>query len=129
VKSLSEQFAVVLRVYPDATLTADSGVHRVVLPRIRLPSGWSQEATHVRFVVPNGYPYAAPDCFWADATLRLANGALPQNAQIGGNLTPGQTDATLLWFSWHIQASAWVPTRSDLMTYVHVIRRRFEEKV
>jgi hypothetical protein len=125
-KPLHEQFASVARAYEGATLIdMGCGIHQIRIPRLALPTGWSAGTTEIRFVVPNGYPYAAPDCFWADATLRLKNGALPQNAHIG-NTMPGQPDSNTLWFSWHLQMP-WNPSICDLMTYVNVIRRRFEE--
>ena len=124
-KSIEEQFAQISEAFPGATLTPVNGLQLVVIPRVLLPKGWSQAITHIRFVIPNGYPYAAPDCFWADSTLRLAQGQIPQNAQVG-NLTPGQPDPNTIWFSWHVQA-AWNAATCDLMTYVKVIRTRFEE--
>jgi len=124
-KTIDEQFAQVQRAFPEATLTAmGGGVSLVRIPGVALPDGWSQPATEVLFVVPNGYPNAAPDCFWADPSLRLCNGALPQNAQIG-QANSGQPDPNKLWFSWHLQV-AWNPMQSNLMTYINVIRRRFE---
>lgn len=91
------------------------------LPTIPLPDGWSKPHTEVAFVVPQGYPFAKPDCFWADLDLRLANGNLPQNAQLN-NPIPGLPDP-LLWFSWHVEP--WNPNRDDLLTWLTVIKRRF----
>ncbi|MDQ7995274.1 MAG: E2/UBC family protein [Luteibacter sp.] len=125
-KSLQQEFDEVLLVYPGAQLQANAdGSHLVMLPSVALPPGWSQPSTHVRFVVPVGYPYAAPDCFWADQSLRLATGMLPQNSA-NGNPSPGQPDPATLWFSWHLNATLWTPGASDLMTYVRVIKKRFE---
>jgi hypothetical protein len=125
-KSLPVQFDLVRSVFPDATMApAEGSMHLITLPQVELPSGWSQSHSHVKFVVPNGYPYAAPDCFWADMTLRLADGTMPKNAQVG-NVMPGQPDTQTLWFSWHVN-SAWKPS-CDLMTYIKIIRMRFEER-
>jgi Prokaryotic E2 family E len=123
-KSIHEQFAEITKAFPGATLTPVNGLHLVVIPNVPLPRGWSQPTTHIRFVIPNGYPYAAPDCFWADHALRLDRGQIPQNAQVG-NLMPGQPDPNTLWFSWHVNAS-WNPATCELITYVKVIRSRFE---
>ena len=125
-KSVAEQFASITEAFPGATITHVNGFQLVIIPRIMLPKGWSAFETHIRFVIPNGYPYAAPDCFWADQSLRLENGQMPQNAQIG-NLMPGQPDAQTLWFSWHVTNGAWNAATCDLMTYVRIIRSRFEE--
>lgn len=124
-KSVQEQFDGVKQVFGGASLTpTGGGAHVVRIPDVSLPDGWSQTSTEIRFVVPNGYPYAAPDCFWADVKLRLRNGGMPINAQVGQTV-PGQPDANTLWFSWHVN-SAWNPSTCDLMTYVRIIRKRFE---
>lgn len=124
-KSVQEQFASIVASFPGATMTHANGLHLVIIPRVALPKGWSAPETHIRFVVPHGYPYAAPDCFWADLSLRLEGQQMPQNAQIGA-LMPGQTDTQVLWFSWHVN-TAWNAATCDLMTYVKIIRSRFEE--
>lgn len=125
-KSVQQEFAEVALAFPGAQLLASSdGTQLVIVPAIRLPTGWSQQSTHVRFVVPAGYPYAAPDCFWADPNLRLGSGAMPQNTQLG-NPTPSQPDPSMLWFSWHLAGGSWNPGVSDLMTYIQVIKKRFE---
>lgn len=124
-KTVNEQFADVSRAFSGATLTpVGNGMHLVRIPKVPLPDGWSQSSTEIRFVVPNGYPYAAPDCFWADSSLRLRNGSMPQNTRVG-QIMPGQSDAQTLWFSWHVNGT-WNPSICDLMTYMKVIRRRFE---
>jgi Prokaryotic E2 family E len=125
-KPLSDQFFDLCNAFPAATMTAADGGHLIRIVGVKLPDGWSQSETEIRFVVPNGYPYAAPDCFWADHGLRLANGAIPLNAQLG-TLMPGQNDPNTLWFSWHVN-NAWKPGFCDLLTYVKIIRNRFEER-
>lgn len=125
-KSLQEQFDELKQQFAGATLVPSEGLHLIKIPDLKLPSGWSQSSSDVRFVVPNGYPYAPPDCFWADGNLRLPSGQMPQNAQIG-NVVPGQPENGLLWFSWHVQ-QAWKPGVCNLLTYVKIIRNRFEER-
>ncbi len=94
----------------------DGSVH-VVLESVRLPPGWSQANSRIAFVLPVGYPAAQPDCFFAGESLRLASGALPQNAgmqQLG--------NATWLWFSWHL--TSWTPGRDNAVTFAHFIESR-----
>ena len=124
-KTLEVQFADVLSAYPGATITpCVNGTQVVAIPGMVLPEGWSQASTGVSFAVPNGYPYAAPDCFWADTGLRLRAGTPPQNT--GANAgQPGLPPTQTLWFSWHLNGN-WNPSTCDLMTYVRVIRKRFE---
>ena len=124
-KSVADQFKAISAAFPGATLSSSAGCQLVVIPTMDLPAGWNQTRTHVRFVVPAGYPYAAPDCFWTDPGLRLAGGKLPQNT-IVGHLMAGQPDANTLWFSWHVQNGLWNAAKSDLKTYVAIICRRFE---
>ena len=99
-----------------------SGAGLVTVPGIRLPEGWSKQETAVHFVVPPGYPYATLDCFWADAQLRLANGALP--ASSGPQALP-HLGTPALWFSWHL--SAWRPSHDSLTTYARFTSRRFQD--
>lgn len=125
-KSLQEQFDQLKEQFSEVTLTPSEGVHLIKVPGLKLPLGWSHQTTDVRFVVPTGYPYAPPDCFWVDGNLRLQDGQMPQNAQMG-NVVPGQSEQGLLWFSWHVQ-QAWNPGTCNLLTYLKVIRNRFEER-
>lgn len=99
-----------------------NGTFLVTIPDVALPAGWNNASTMVKFVVPVGYPLAKPDCFWVDASLRLANGASPQNT--GPNPIPG-SPGPQLWFSWHV--GPWSPSRDTLLTYVRVIQNRFKE--
>lgn len=91
----------------------------VTVPEVRLPPGWSQQTTAIDFIIPVGYPAARPDCFYADANLRLASGGMP--ASSGANQLP-HLGQQRLWFSWHV--SSWQPGRDDLLTYVGVIQNR-----
>ncbi len=99
-----------------------SGAVLVELKKIALPEGWSKKETDIRFIIPVGYPFAAPDCFWADQDLRLAGQGQPQatgSQQIPEANEPG------LWFSWHVQG--WNPNRSNLVTYAKVIEQRLND--
>lgn len=117
---LDAQLERLQQAYPGSTArTLSDGMVLVTVPSIRLPGGWNQSHTAISFLVPVGYPMAKPDCFYADAGLRLANGNLPMNA------APQQvphTSETRIWFSWHL--ATWHPTRDSLQTYVGVIRDR-----
>jgi hypothetical protein len=101
-----------------------SGAALVTIPNVVLPDGWSKPRTTVRFLAPVGYPHSKPDCFWADADLRLANGALPTAANTS-NPIPEATNEPGLWFSWHV--GQWNPSRDTLMTFYKVIQDRFRK--
>lgn len=100
-----------------------SGAGLVTVPGVRLPEGWSKPETSVRFVVSPGYPFAALDCFWADADLRLANGQVPQNANI---MAVGELAEQGLWFSWHL-AHGWDPNRDTLSSWMNTVTDRFRK--
>lgn len=100
-----------------------SGATLIMIPNVSLPSGWNATVTSIRFLAPVGYPFAAPDCFWADATLRLKSGTgMPQ----ASNVQPiPETNENGLWFSWHV--STWNPNRDSLITYFNIIKTRLSK--
>jgi len=112
--------------YPDLEVEElPSGAALVTIPHFGLPAGWNATSTRVRFLVPVGYPGPFPDCFWAGAGLRLANGQMP-NASDDPRPIP-ETSLTGLWFSWHVVDAQknWNPNRDDLATFVGIIAERF----
>jgi len=107
--------------FPQARLLQVNGSGALVtLPTVDLPAGWNKESTSVRFLAPQGYPFAKPDCFWADGDLRLASGAIP-HASNTSNPIPGDPTGGL-WFSWH--TDHWNASRDDLLTWLASIRER-----
>jgi len=107
--------------HPAAGLLAQpDGTLIVEVPGIVLPAGWSLPSTTVQWVVSPGYPAAQPDCFFADAELRLATGAMPVNS--GLQEIQGRQ---LVWFSWHVQG--WRPGRDDLLSYLRFIESRLAD--
>jgi len=109
--------------YPNVlTQPLASGAILVILPKVNLPSGWNKAQSDIKFLAPVGYPFATPDCFWAEQDLRLENGALPQ----ASNTTPiPETNDLHLWFSWHVQN--WNANRDNLLSYIGVINNRLLE--
>lgn len=108
--------------YPAASAEArPDGTILIVVPEVPLPPGWNQGATVVRFLVPVGYPAAKPDCFFADGSLRLANGSMPSGANV--QIPPGAGE-TCVWFSWHL--ATWNPAQDTLLTYLRVASERFK---
>jgi hypothetical protein len=101
------------------------GSRVISIPQVNLPAGWNKQQTAVHLIAPQGYPFAQPDCFWADQDLRLSTGAVPQNAALT-NPVPG-LGLPSLWFSWHLQS--WNAARDDLMTWLTVVRQRLAQPV
>jgi hypothetical protein len=120
---LEQQFEVLRTTHGNSELhRLPDGSHLILVPKWALPPGWSKSVVDVRFVAPVGYPMARPDCFWADADLRLANGNVPQAT--GNNALP-HVAGQFLWFSWHV--ASWNPNSDNLLTYLHVIKRRLHD--
>lgn len=120
---LQRQFETLAARWKGATLSGNGdGSHAITVPDLSLPPGWNRSSVGVAFVVPVGYPLAAPDCFWSEPGLALDHGGPPQNTghNAGAGIPPGW-----LWFSWH--PGYWDANGSNLETYLNVIRRRFAE--
>ena len=116
------EFAALAAKHAGATIQDIGGGSQVIfIPIFPLPKGWNKQATAIHFVVPAGYPYAQPDCFYADLNLRLADGRMPQNT---GQNPATAALASTLWFSWHLQRP-WKPGRDTLFTWLNVIANRF----
>jgi hypothetical protein len=107
-------------VYSGSELTSlPDGTSLMKVPSVVLPDGWNQKTTTIWFLVPVGFPLSRPDCFWADADLRLASGAMPMNANLTALPLRGENRT---WFSWHLQQ--WNPVTDGLLSYVRVIQDR-----
>lgn len=117
---VEQQMAVVVGTRPGATLQRFTDGTSVVSYEADLPSGWNKPATQVSFVLPVPFPAAQPDCFFVDADLRLANGAMPVNSGI-----QPLNGVPLVWFSWHV--STWTPSRDNIATYIRFVERRLND--
>ena len=110
--------------YTGAALTpVGNGSYLVKLEGFVLPNGWKPKITNVYFLIPAGYPVARPDTFWTEADLFLKSGNPPMNT--GNTQQPG-VPAGLKWFSWH--PGSWNANRDNLLTWVEMVRRRFEDR-
>ncbi len=100
-----------------------TGGHLVIIKDVPIKNGWDRSVVEVLFLTSPGYPAAKPDCFWVSPQLRLASGALPQNAK-DGNPIPGDPNPSrpLTWFSWHLQT--WDPNSDKLVTFYSAIMKR-----
>lgn len=120
------QIEAVTALFPGSALEhMPDGTWLVELPCVGLdPELWNQSETSVRFLLPVGYPVARPDCFYADAMLRLRNGGMPQAS--GLQVLPNK-GGSYLWFSWHLDQ--WSPARDTILTFVRVILTRLRQGI
>ena len=100
--------------------TTSDGQRVLVVPDVPLPVGWNKESVTIRLLVPVGFPHVKPDCFYADADLRLRNGSEPANGNVQAVF-----GAQYRWFSWHL--TGWDPTTGTLDQYVRFCQARLKE--
>lgn len=111
--------------YLSATLTnLPSGAALISVPSCGLPTGWPVQEVTLRFIAPNGYPMAAPDCFWVEPNLSLASGALPKSSNINNKIP--ETDIAGHWFSWHVGQGHWSANQHDLITWINLCLKRLQ---
>jgi hypothetical protein len=119
---IDQQLNRVKKEFPAASVQArGDGSSTIVIPDVPLPAGWNKDHTTVMFLIPVGYPAAKPDCFWADADLKLRTGAPPKSSGLQGPPWGGEPK---LWFSWHIEP--WNPNRDSLLTFLRAIQDRLQ---
>lgn len=105
------------------TTVLRSGAVLIEIASHLLPAGWSKARTSIRFLAPQGFPQAAPDCFWADGDLCLQGGREPQNSNTSEAIP--EHGGKGRWFSWHL-TSAWNPNRDTLSTWMNSINDRLK---
>jgi hypothetical protein len=106
--------------YSQAQLREADGQRALLVTGVPLPSGWNLSETAIAFLIPVGFPHAAPDCFFADADLRLASGAEPANSAMQPLL-----GSQYRWFSWH--PVGWRPESGSLASYLRFCEARLRE--
>jgi hypothetical protein len=110
---------------PEATLiNLPSGAGLVTIPHQPLPAGWSVAEATLRFIAPNGYAVAAPDCLWVEPNLTLNGGGLPKNSQVQNQIP--ETQIVAHWFSWHVAQGTWCANRHDLLAWYGLCRDRLD---
>ncbi len=118
---LTLQLAELHRRYPDARFeTTPDGQRVLLVPDVPTSPLWNMPTVTIRVVLPAGYPHVTLDCFYTEATLRLAFGGEPGNSSLQA-VFGGQYRC----FSWHIPS--WDPNTGTLDRYVRVCEARFRE--
>ena len=111
--------------YPNATLTPLSNeVALVTVPKCLLGARWSAQEATIYFLAPNGYPVAAPDCFWVEPKLSLDDQVIPKNSKCNQQIP--ETGIVAHWFSWHVTNGHWLPNQHDLLTWLGMCLARLQ---
>jgi hypothetical protein len=111
--------------YPGATLTPLPGeTEMITVPECSLEPGWPVQKITVRFLAPNGYPVACPDCFWVEPKLILNGHGVPKSSTVD-SLIPG-TEIKAHWFSWHVTGGRWCSNLHDLLTWLSICFKRLQ---
>ncbi|HYD78943.1 MAG TPA: E2/UBC family protein [Paucimonas sp.] len=122
---LEQQLNALQAEFPTARLEQAGGSCYVVVPDFLLPEGFTPNRVSLLFILPNGFPMAAPDMFWVEPCVSLADGREPEGAsQHEQHL--GQTWQRFSWHYTHGQA-AWRIGHSSLTTHVQFCRTRFTQ--
>ncbi len=122
---LDAHFARLKARQPNATLIEiPSSAVLIEISAFPLCAGWSAGEVTLRMVAPNGYPVAAPDCFWVEPNLTFGNRQMPKNSQI--NNTIPDTKITNHWFSWHVEQGRWSANTHDLLTWYGLCEKRLQ---
>jgi hypothetical protein len=90
----------------------------LVIFNFPLPTGYESNETDLLILLPGGFPDAAPDMWWCDPRVRLANGTDPVSTNIGEQIGKRSWQR----FSRHFTAVRWQPGRSGVESYVTLIR-------
>lgn len=90
----------------------------LVIKDFPLPPGYQIARTNLLILLPGGFPVTAPDMWWCDPWVKLANGTDPVNANVS-ELIGGR-----MWqrFSRHFGAGPWVAGRSGVESYITLIK-------
>lgn len=105
-----------------ALLALPKAAWLITVPNEPLPPGWSATEVTLRFIAPNGYAVAAPDCFWVEPALTLNGGTVPKNSQRKHQIP--DTELSAHWFSWHVENGKWSANRHDLLAWYGICQKR-----
>lgn len=90
----------------------------VVLPDFRLPSGYDRGESDLLIRLGPGYPDTAPDMWWFDPAIRLADGRTIQATEVV------ESHLGRHWQRWsrHFSAGQWRSGLDGLESYIALIR-------
>ena len=107
------------------SITVESGMTCVVLPKWPLPPGFDQNSADLLIRLSPGYPDIAPDMWWFFPAVHLSNGQeLPQTNVFEGYL--GRR-----WQRWsrHLGSGQWKSGVDGVESFLALIRQHLERSV
>ena len=110
-----------------ATLQHGANYDWVMIPDFVLPEGWNQKQTKLVFIIPPTYPHTAPDNFYVETGLRLANGNQQAAYSEGGGVPLGGTWGCFSWHPEKWQASDKIEEGDNLLTFMKSVNIRLRE--
>lgn len=122
---LLQQLEAVQTVFPGARLCEEGGTRYLLVEHFPVPAHFARTDVTMLIIVPNGFPMAAPDMFWVDPHLRLADGREPE----GGGVYEGHLGRMWQRFSWHYTQgqAAWRVGHSSLLTHLQFCQSRLAQ--
>lgn len=106
-------------------LTAEGQVTCVVVPDWQLPGGYDREASDLLLRLMPGYPDVAPDMWWFDPGIRLANGGVAPATELTETYVGRQ------WQRWsrHFTPGQWQSGIDGLESFFALIKGELERCV
>jgi hypothetical protein len=111
--------------HPSAVLEEMPSGAALITLDFEAPAGWSSAKIVLRFIMPNGYPIAAPDGFWVAPALTVNGTRQPRNTETNPQIP--ETKISAQRFSWHIENGHCSANKDDLFTWLRSCRERLEK--
>ena len=105
--------------HPAHSVLEDAGMICVLIPNWRVPQGYQQDQTDLLLRLSPGYPDVAPDMWWCDPGLVLANGGAPEATQ---SVEPYLGRMWQRWSRHFLQPGQWRSGVDSLESYLAKVR-------
>ncbi|MCL5667164.1 MAG: hypothetical protein M1383_05345 [Patescibacteria group bacterium] len=104
--------------YKYKTISVNGMVHLTIEEFLLPPQKYNLASVKLLIRVPAGYPNANPDMFYTYPDVKLANGNLPDKADVH------ETYDEIPWQRWsrHLSQSQWRAGKDNLRTYISSIK-------
>ena len=96
-------------------ITEDGKLIKLIINSFPLPDGYSIKTSDILLIFTYSYPVGKPDMFWLEQDVLLANGQVPNAAEV----IEKHLGRSWRRVSWH--SGKWNPGRDDLNTFISFI--------